>query len=252
LTGLLFEFTKNEITPNLSQFSVASTTIDKRQPIYSGQMGVFYNHKKINIVSTLNYIKKVNSIKALTIYDPESGNGDNQNFKLYHDLQTIGWTTDIIAKPFKNFELHTMFTWQQPKYQGLNVEAYGIQHDFDGKVPIGLSEFLVEIDPSYSFAKRKVKLWASFRYFSKQYASLSNLLYYKPRWETFAGVDYKISKKFSAHVKMYNLLNYAGMKGGIQNATYYTEDNIEEVYNTYQSGQTMLRRHTELTLKYKF
>lgn len=252
LTGFLFEATKNEITPILSAFSVGDeVNTEKRQPIYSGKFGVFYNHPKINIVSSLDYIKKKNDIQAISIRNPENP-AEKEDYKIYHNLQTLGWVTDVIAKPFKNFELHTMFTLQTPEYDGFEFESYGTVYNFNGKVPGGISEILVEIDPSYYFAKRKLKAWASFRYFSKQYASFSNLLYYKPRWETFAGIDYRITRKLSAELTIYNLLDYAGMKGTIQNSTKYTEENISTAYNTYQSGETMLPRHAELKIKYKF
>jgi len=251
LTGFLFEATKNEITPILNEFSVSTVSTDKRQPIYSGKVGIFYNHPKINVVSSLDYITKKNDLQPLSIRNPENP-AEKEDLKLYHDLKTIGWVTDVILKPFKNFELHTMFTLQKPEYDNFAFESYGTEYNFNGKVPGGISEVLVEIDPSAYFLKRKLKAWASFRYFSKQYASFSNLLYYKPRWESFAGVDYKFSRKLSAEIKVYNLANYAGMKGSIQNSTKYTPDNIETVYGTYQSGETMLPRHAELKINYKF
>ncbi|TLX73502.1 hypothetical protein E9993_15435 [Labilibacter sediminis] len=252
LTGFLFEATKNEITPILNEFSISTVSTEKRQPIYSAKFGVFYNHPKINVVSSIDYITKKNDLQPMGILIP-GGQGQKENFKIYHDLETMGWVTDVIVKPFKNFELHTMFTLQKPKYDNFEFEtSWGESFNFNGKVPGGISEVLVEIDPSAYFLKRKLKAWASFRYFSKQYASFSNLLYYKPRWESFAGLDYKFSRKLSAEIKVYNLANFAGMKGSIQNDTQYNEGNLDTIYGTPQSGETMLPRHAELKISYKF
>ena len=36
---------------------------------------------------------------------------------LSYDIQTIGWTTDAVIKPFKGFNFHFLFTYQSPTYK---------------------------------------------------------------------------------------------------------------------------------------
>ena len=36
---------------------------------------------------------------------------------LSYDIETIGWTTDAVVKPFKGFDFHFLFTYQSPKYK---------------------------------------------------------------------------------------------------------------------------------------
>ncbi len=84
-----------------------------------------------------------------------------------------------------------------------------------------ISRFLLEVDPSYSWDKWRV--WASARYFSKQYANLSNALYFKGWWETFGGVNYNMNKNIGFGLTVINPLNQRGAKGTINGAELITD-----------------------------
>jgi hypothetical protein len=82
----------------------------------------------------------------------------------------LGWTTDFVLKPFKGFNLHYLVTFQNPVYKKFNFNAFGKDYDYNNNNVLGVAKVLMEIDPSYSIDKWR--FWASFRYFSKQYANL--------------------------------------------------------------------------------
>ena len=79
----------------------------------------------------------------------------------------------------------------------------------------------MEIDPSYTY--KDWRFWASFRYFSKQYANLTNALYFAERWETFGGINYKYNEHISLGATVVNFLNQRGAKGTINGAELITE-----------------------------
>lgn len=252
LFGLEAELYRNAETPNLTQWSNYKSVQDiKDQPTQFGKLGLFYNNKKINIVSSVNYISKKNKVLGFQVANPDNKR-EQVALKVAHDLSTIGWVTDFIAKPFKNFEFHGNFTWQKPEYANFNFTAFDRTLSYNGKVPTGISEVLVELDPSLYINKRKMKLWFSFRYFSKENIVPSNLLTFESRWETFGGFDWKINRSLTAKVKVINLFNTTGMKGEISDGQTLTPEDVSSVYNTTQVGSPLLPRTFELKLTYKF
>ncbi len=162
--------------------------------------GVYYNiGNKLNIVSKLTGIKKTNVRATETIlYNPVDhplGAAVRNDFgPEFYDIQTLGWTTDIVARPFKNFDIHFLATLQNPKYKNFNLnyqfndtELYGSivpgsegTYDYSDNQVTGLSKVLLEIDPSYKFYKRKMRAWLSLRYFGKQYGNALNTISYQP------------------------------------------------------------------------
>ena len=57
-----------------------------------------------------------------------------------------------------------------------------------GNIVTEIPKVLIELDPSYNITK-DLKVWASFRYFSKTYANIKNAYYFNGRWETFGGIN---------------------------------------------------------------
>lgn len=108
-----------------------------------------------------------------------------------YDIETIGWTTDAVVKPFKGFDFHFLFTYQSPKYKKYETgvtfsdgTTSGI--NATGNIVTEIPKVLIELDPSYNITK-DLKVWASFRYFSKTYANIKKcLLFQRPlgniRW----------------------------------------------------------------------
>lgn len=159
-------------------------------------------------------------------------------------MQTIGWTTDVVLTPFKGFTFHGLLTLQNPKYKNFDITANfsdgtSKKYNFNDKVTTGVSKTIIELDPSYQFDKFRV--WASFRYQSKQYINKTNSLYFNGRWETFGGVDYNMNKHVGFSVNVVNILNQKGCSGSIGSA-----DLIEDVsaYKNYLMAGSYIRPFT--------
>ena len=136
-------------------------------------------------------------------------------------IETMGWTTDAMFSPFKGFKFHAMFTYQNPKYTGYKFEAFNKTYDFSDKTVTKQSKILIELDPNYTYDRFNV--WASFRYFSKQYANVGNSVYFEGRWETFAGASYKYNKYLTFNVNLVNFLNQTGAQGTIPGSDLITD-----------------------------
>ena len=146
-------------------------------------------------------------------------------YHLKYDVETVGWTTDAVIKPFKGADLHLLATIQSPQYKNYAFEAYGKEYNFNNKQVTGISKVLLEIDPSYR-PINSLRVWASFRYFSRQYASISNVLFFNPRWETFGGVDYTVNKNLTLSAQVVNFLNQTGASGSISGSELMTDGSI--------------------------
>ncbi|MDO4164378.1 MAG: hypothetical protein Q4D56_08335 [Bacteroides sp.] len=162
-------------------------------------------------------MKRAN-ISICGLYNPEDPTESKDFSPIFYDINTIGWTTDIVTSPFRNFNLHFLLTLQNPQYRNLNYNAYGVNYDYNGKVIPELSKVLIEIDPSFYMMKRKLRAWLSFRYFGKQYANPTNAFYYNGWWENFGGLDYTVNRNVTLKFQAVNFLNQTGIKGAIQGA----------------------------------
>ena len=143
---------------------------------------------------------------------------------LSYDIETIGWTTDAVVKPFKGFDFHFLFTYQSPKYKKYETgvtfsdgTTSGI--NATGNIVTEIPKVLIELDPSYNITK-DLKVWASFRYFSKTYANIKNAYYFNGRWETFGGINWNVNKHLSLSGTVINFLNQTGAKGSISGASW--------------------------------
>lgn len=67
-----------------------------------------------------------------------------------------------------------------------------------------LSGVLMEIDPRYSF-DNGISVWASLRYFGKQYGNPTNAFTYNGWWENFGGIDYRVSRNINLKITGYQL-----------------------------------------------
>lgn len=85
------------------------------------------------------------------------------------------------------------------------------------------------------------RLWASFRYQSKQYINRTNTLYFKGRWETFAGADYNLNKHVRFGLQLVNLFNQKGASGSIASADLVTETSQ---FNHYLMSGSYIRPFT--------
>lgn len=212
-----------------------------------GAVGLYFNSDKISLVSQLSYLKKNNNLLRLNLVNPDN-TSETLAKTTYYDIQTIGWTTDIVAKPFKGFNIHYLLTVQNPVYKNYSFTAFGNSYDYSNKNVKEVSKILMEIDPSYTFDKWRV--WASLRYYSKQFANLTNALFFAPHWETFGGASYKLNKKMDLGVNVVNFLNQRGAKGTINGAELFTD--ASPYYNTVMTGSYIRPFTMEASLNFRF
>lgn len=149
-----------------------------------------------------------------------------------YGIRTPGLTFDGNVH-YKGFNLHTLITYQDPRYYNFSHlfdfgDGEKVEINYNNKIVTGISKFMLEFDPSYSWDK--VKLWLSVRYFSKQYASRTNLAYFKGRIEAFAGVDWKVNKNHKVSVNVVNPLFQNGVNGNLGIADIITDPKELEGY----------------------
>lgn len=181
--------------------------------------GIYYNYGSLfSIVSKITRIKKENvQYNNANITDPATRQRFNFD-PIFYNISTLGFSTDVVASPFKNFTIHYLLTLQKPEYENFKYGAFGVVYDYSGNTIPELSKMLMEIDPSYSVLKGALRFWLSLRYFGRQYANPTNAFYYNSRWENFGGLDYRMSRNVSFKLQMTNFLNQKGVKGAIQGA----------------------------------
>lgn len=212
----------------------------------------YYNHPLFSVISKATYITRNEYRETINF---NSSAGEVSRPTVSYDIETLGWTTNVVTTPFKNFNLHVLFTLQSPKYKNysgtVNFESgESADFNFSDNIVKGVSKVLIEIDPSYQW--NNLRIWASARYFSKEYTNLTNSLTFKGRWETFAGLNYKLGKNLEFSATVVNLLNQRGAKGSISGADLYTEEEAANMEGRILSG-TYIRPFTvEFGMKYRF
>ena len=213
--GVLANFQYTEEKGRLERYSAAldPNTTTSKSPL--GAAGIFYNGDWVSLVSQVTYLTKNNYLKRFNLVNPQDDTQQQQT-TTYYDIETLGWTTDVVLTPFKGFSFHGLVTLQDPKYKDFTFNAFGNTYDFSDKTVLEISKVLIELDPSYTYKDWKV--WASFRYFSEQYANINNALTFAPRWENFGGVNYKFNDHLNFGLTLVNFLNQVGAKGTINGA----------------------------------
>lgn len=214
--------------------------------------GVYYNYgNAFSVVSKVTSISKENIRANNTTVTNPANPAERQNFDpLFYDIKTLGWSTDIVSAPFKNFNIHFLCTLQNPLYKNYALSAFGVTYDYSDKVIPELSKVLLEIDPSYSFMDGALRAWVSLRYFGKQTANPTNAFTYDARWENFGGLDYNISRNVGLKLQVINFLDQKGVKGAVQGADQITSD-AAYIGRTIVAG-SIRPRTVELTLNLKF
>ena len=205
---------------HLEAYSGTSLPYYNNRPFILGRAGIFFNSSFVNLVSAFTYARRTNDYSRLTVMS-ENPNEDPVMVGASSGIETMGWTTDAMFTPFKGFTFHAMVTLQSPKYTGYKFEAFNKTYDFSGKTVTKQSKLIVELDPNYTYDR--FNIWASFRYYGKQYANVGNSVYFNGRWETFAGASYKASKMLTFNVKVVNFLNQRGAQGTIPGSELITD-----------------------------
>lgn len=262
--GLLGEATYNEQAGHLENYSAGNDPDIKKSKIPGAGFGVFYNSPVLgngltfNLVSKATYIKRDEYRTTVNFVHPTTA-GLVARTPVSYDIETVGWTTDAVASNiFKGFNLHFLLTLQAPKYKnysgtvdfGNNITA---DYNYNDNYVTEISKVLIEIDPSYTW--NNLRVWGSARYFSKQYANMTNSLAFKGRWETFAGVNYGLNKNIDLSATFVNLLNQRGAQGSISGTDLMTDEQAKSIVGTNGAilSGTYIRPFTvEFGVKYKF
>lgn len=205
---------------HLEAYSGTSLPYYNNRPFILGRAGIFFNSSFVNLVSAFTYARRTNDYSRLTVMS-ENPNENPVMVGASSGIETMGWTTDAMFTPFKGFTFHAMVTLQSPKYTGYKFEAFNKTYDFSGKTVTKQSKLIVELDPNYTYDR--FNIWASFRYYGKQYANVGNSVYFNGRWETFAGASYKASKMLTFNVNVVNFLNQRGAQGTIPGSELITD-----------------------------
>lgn len=241
--GVLAEYVYSMQHPKSEDFAGAYMPVLDAVQVNFGRAGIFWNTPWMQLVSQVSIIKQSN-YKSRTQFTNPNNSSDVATVPITYDVQTVGWTTDIVLTPFKGFSFHGLLTLQDPKYKRFGMTASfsdgtSKSYDFSDNTTTGVSKMLIELDPSYSFSK--FRIWASFRYQSKQYINKTNSLYFNGRWETFGGVDYNMNKHVAFSVNFVNFFNQKGCSGSIGAA-----DLLEDVsaYKNYVMAGTYIRPFT--------
>lgn len=227
--------------------SIPST---KQICIAMGRAGLTYDNKWMDIAALFSYIRSWNDALIMDVVDPV--NGRPIPWTAEFGIGTPGFTLDGNVH-FGGFNMHALFTWQDPKYKDYSNEfkwddGSTTKIDYTGKYVTGISQYMLEIDPSYTW--KNVKVWASARYYSRQYVSRTNLAYFNGHWETFAGVNWKLGKGVDLSFNVVNLLFDKGAQGSIDSVD--TISDPEKLKNMVLAG-TYIRPFTvDMMVTYKF
>ncbi|TWP24721.1 TonB-dependent receptor [Apibacter muscae] len=231
--GLTGEFTYNTQRPHIDNFAGFSNPSTKQIKVPMARVGIYLNNDWIQLTSMFTWIQKTNNYTRLNLINP-ANESEIVAKSLNFDIETLAWTTDLVTYPFKNFDLHFLFTYQKPKYKKYETSAFGKSYNFTGNIVTEIPQVLIELDPKYQITP-KLSLWASFRYFSKTYANLSNALYFNGRWETFGGINWDVNKHLMLNATVVNFLNQTGAKGTISGSELKTKEEIEANPQAYKN-----------------
>lgn len=250
--GITGDFTYIVQHPKFEAFAPATLPNVGKISVPLGRAGIYYNNSWLSLTSLISYISKTNNNSTLNL---QHGN-EIKAAPLTYDIQTIGWTTDVVANLFKGFNMHFLFTYQKPTYKKYETsitfnDGYVGKIDATGNVVAEIPQVLVEIDPSYMITK-DLKVWASFRYFSKTYANINEAYYFNGHWETFGGVTWQANKKLSLGCSVVNFLNQTGAKGSISGAELITKDEAKGIKNQLMTGSYLRPFTVEFSASLKF
>ena len=206
----------------------------------------------MDITALASYITSWNNAKLMTVTKQINGVSETIPWTAQYGIGTLGFTVDGNVH-LGGFNMHLLATWQDPRYKNYNNEfvfSDGTKEtiDYTGKHVTGISQWMLEIDPSYTWDK--IKVWASARYYSRQYVSRTNLAYFAGHWETFAGVDWNVAQPLKLSVNFVNLLFQNGAKGSIDVADTITD--ASELNGLVMAGSYIRPFTVEFMLTYNF
>jgi hypothetical protein len=191
-----------------------------------GRIGIIYEGGWIDFTSMLSYITAENNQGLLHLTKQIGGKSETISRNATYDIGTLGWTTDANIH-WKGLSLHLLATLQEPKYRNYSTsltfsDGTTDKLDYSGNYVTGISRFLLEVDPSYSFGDWRI--WMSARFFSRQYASRVNNAWFNGHWETFAGADWQVRRNLGLSLNVVNLFFQNGISGTLDAADTITDN----------------------------
>jgi hypothetical protein len=251
--GLMGEFLYQEKHGQLENYSGAYTPefSKTKSPMLAG--GVYYNNNWLSVVSQITHLTRNNYQTRLTLLNPEDAS-ESITQSVHYDIETLGWTTDVVLRPFKNFNVHYLLTVQDPQYKNYNFTAHfagtntDVDVNYNGNTVVEISKILMEIDPSYTY--KKFNIGMNFRYFSKQYANLTNVLFFKPHWESFITAGYQYNEHLNFGMTVVNPLNQSGAKGTIYGTELATD--ASAYYGNIVTGSYIRPLTFEFSMNFRF
>lgn len=129
---------------HLQGFYGANPPLSNTRPHILARAGLFYNNPYFSVVSSFTYSFRKGDSGRITVTsdNPEEG---SVMVPYEQAIQTMGWKTDLMLTPVKNFSLNVIFTLQDPKLHKYTFSAFGKDYDFSGKQMNNLSKILLEI-----------------------------------------------------------------------------------------------------------
>ncbi len=250
--GLTGDFTYIVQHPKFEAFAPATMPNTDKISVPLGRIGIYYNNSWLSLTSLFSYISKTNNNSTLNLQH----GSEIKAAPLTYDIQTWGWTTDAVMHPFKGFDFHFLFTYQKPTYKKYETsitfnDGYVGNINATGNIVAEIPQVLLELDPSYMITK-DIKIWTSFRYFSKTYANINEAYYFNGHWETFGGVNWQVNKRLSLGCTVVNFLNQTGAKGSIAGAELITKDEAKGIKNQLMTGSYLRPFTVEFSASLKF
>lgn len=255
--GFTGDFTYITQHPKIENFAPATLPNTDKISVPLGRAGIYYNNEWLSLTSLFSYISKTNNNSTLNLqHKTAARQTEIMAAPLNYDIKTLGWTTDVVARPFKGFDLHFLFTYQKPTYKKYETsvtfsDGYVGSINATGNIVAEIPEVIVEIDPSYMITKG-LKIWTSFRYFSKTYANINDAYYFNGRWETFGGLNWQVNKKLALGCTVVNFLNQTGAKGSIAGAELIEKEDAGQYAGHVMAGSYIRPFTVEFSASLKF
>lgn len=255
--GFTGDFTYITQHPKIENFAPATLPNTDKISVPLGRAGIYYNNEWLSLTSLFSYISKTNNNSTLNLqHKTAAGQTEIMAAPLTYDIKTLGWTTDVVTHPFKGFDFHFLFTYQKPTYKKYETsvtfsDGYVGKINATGNIVAEIPQFIVEIDPSYMITK-DLKIWTSFRYFSKTYANINDAYYFNGRWETFGGLNWQVNKKLSLGCTVVNFLNQTGAKGSIAGAELIEKEDAGQYAGHVMAGSYIRPFTVEFSASLKF
>ena len=255
--GFTGDFTYITQHPKIENFAPATLPNTDKISVPLGRAGIYYNNEWLSLTSLFSYISKTNNNSTLNLqHKTAAGQTEIMAAPLTYDIKTLGWTTDVVTHPFKGFDFHFLFTYQKPTYKKYETsvtfsDGYVGKINATGNIVAEIPQFIVEIDPSYMITK-DLKIWTSFRYFSKTYANINDAYYFNGRWETFGGLNWQVNKKLALGCTVVNFLNQTGAKGSIAGAELIEKEDAGQYAGHVMAGSYIRPFTVEFSASLKF